>query len=580
MSLVSPVRATGNPNLVARLCSDKREVDYETTWYYLPATPNFLICTWCHENYINGTATAPSFETIRKRQGRCRFNVPRLTKSLWPTVCRTGDLSTASEYMARRLHIPDCKGGSGAVMADKVEWFVDVDREIPGFVACEACYEDIILATEFAGRFRKHPSAQGANDKWTCDLCLEYVKRAMKKFSRRKDVDGGWVEFVRTTTERMALPECNGKALCASEIKWYQPREAVEGLVFCETCFMDWLAMSPYAREFEVTIVDSESTYENWMCDLKPINMQEALYVCLEKRLSFSVFHAAASAISASPRCCADNGIVRGKWYNFKAEVSNFGVCEGCYAGILVPNGLAQFWSSKPQATGSEAELFCAFNVRVARSEEFIKRWCEMTETGAWAPYEDYIRKWAPILNCVQNEMASKRAWYGWPDCAICQECYEMFVIGTALTKSMPLQNTYLEEEKVCCMFSPRMRERYTAACAAGSADELLAFSRERWVVYQQTVPTIKTLREKSEVERETANVNMQISTTHRCMDTMDSAIGYGGYGYGYTYNGRSWAGIEADVAWNKAMAGMERANDPALWAEIRRLEGIWKTVE
>jgi hypothetical protein len=580
--LVSPVRKTGVPYQVVRMCPGPREVDYETDWYHLPATPSFLICPWCFETYIGATQLASCFQRTIKSQGRCRFFVPRLTTTLWPTAQRTGDLRSVQYYMSRRSLVPDCKGTDGARFADQVKWFSLTGLEIEGFVACEACYEDHILDSPFANFFGPCTTIQGQNDTWACDLHHEYIKRSFRKLSRMGNVHTGWASFVSGASKRFALPACEGKAVLARSLNWYRLRQAIGNLDFCEACYMDQMVMTPFENEAGPVIETSKTMRQKRMCDFNLVSTKEALFVCYSKQLSFDTFIDAAKVIAVSPRCCTAQGIVDGKWHDLQWPVSGFRVCEGCYAGILVPHGVSQFWNPNPIPSVSGSEELCAFNPRVPRFNAFINRWSESIETGVWAAYENYVRKWAPVPTCDRYKQTTGRSWYGWPECTICEDCYLSFADGTALAGYMPLQKTPLGDNNMCCMYSPRMRNKYTAACASGNVDALLSSSQERLVVYHNTVPTMLRLRQQLQMEQKAAKSKIALSFHYTGMNNASDLISSSGVEYGNSDIGyySTMDGVEGARMYREGMEGLSRAQNPAVSAEIRRLEMMWKAAE
>ncbi|KAH8892265.1 hypothetical protein GQ53DRAFT_647132 [Thozetella sp. PMI_491] len=581
-ALVTPMRANGDPDRVARVCSGSRKVDYKTEWYCLPATPSFLICTWCYMNYIRPTGLVASFQKVTKDEGRCRFLLPRLTNALWPAAQRMGDLTAMQDYMSRRLSIPDCKGFDGAVFAEKIKWFTFTSLEIDGFVVCEACYEDHILDSPFAKFFGPYANAQTQGSTWACDLHYGYIKRSFKILSQMSDANTRWAEFLAGARKRFALPRCEGKGVPVHTLTWYRPRQKVANLDFCEACYMDHMAMTAFEKEAEPVIKTREITAEMRMCDFHLVSVKEALSVCHKKHLSFDTFIDAAKVIAGSPRCSAAQGIVDGKWHDLQPPVPNFGVCEGCYTGILVAHGVSHFWNSTPTQSAPGSEELCAFNPRVPRFNSFINRWNEAIETGVWSPYDNYVRKWAPIPVCDRYEQVMSRTWYGWPECTICEDCYLSFAEGTTLARFMPLQKTLLESKNMCYMYSPRMRERYTAACASMNMEELLAACRERVVVYQNTVPELLTLRRKTERDRMAARskiaLSFQYSTADTVIDLFSSPrVKYGNSDIGY-YSTSS--GYEGAQMYNEGMEGLSRANDPELLTHICNLQTRWDAVE
>ncbi len=109
--------------------------------------------------------------------------------------------------MQKRPEIKNCKGENAVVMNDGFNWFRPADDAIPDFVACEACYEDVILATRFGQHFVPDRLGPGANDKWTCDIAGQYFWRLLLRRSRLNDWDG----FVKGSNAKMKMPACKGE---------------------------------------------------------------------------------------------------------------------------------------------------------------------------------------------------------------------------------------------------------------------------------------------------------------------------------------------------------------------------------
>jgi len=582
--LATSIRDSGEPEAVSRICLRYYDLDYETTWYFLPAAPEFVTCTWCHHHYIAKSPLAGQFQSVRKKDVRCLFHVPRITKRLWPAAVQSGDLTALTNFMKHRATLPHCKGLGGNVEADKVRWFGSSSNEIPGYRACETCYESILLGTAFADRFAPLPAAQGTN-KWVCSMAYKYVERAVMRHSINANPQAGWSEFAGCATKRLSLPKCEESPVVANSQLWYRPKSNPE-LRYCEACFLDELGLTPFAALFAPYDPDKEASFEAKFevvaCNLNHTSVKELVFVSIVGRRSLDEFRAHLGNVLDKPRCSTAEGIKGGRWHNFAyAPAANYDVCEGCFAGVIMPHGMQRFYTSAPLPAASQDVRFCDFYPSSENYRRFNVRFIEALATGVFAAYGDFVRKWAPVLKCPGDDLAENRVWYGWDDLPVCLECFETFAAGTALAAAMPLQRAHRDEATGCALYSPRMRERYTAACAAGNADELRRLSRERWVVYHQTVPRMKMLMERAKTESELASVNMYMSSSHLSTDLIGSVYGTSSMTWDpATGSYRSSGRVASDQAWNKAMDGYQRAQDPALWQEAQELETKWKAVE
>ncbi|CRK42043.1 hypothetical protein BN1723_005242 [Verticillium longisporum] len=578
LAFATLVTATHTPNLPLRICPQTRDVNYQTTWHNLRGYADFGICSWCFNKYIGSSQLTHEFDSEIKSGLTCRFNVPRITKSLWPDAKQTGKLGLLRDYISRRPSVPACTKAAGAVGADGVKWFGLAAGEL-GMVACEACHEDIVLGTAFAGRFCPLKQIQGASERWTCTISYTYVSRALQILSRRKDQNTAWTEVIEATRKRMALPICEGKEINAIQCNWYRPKQSVADLDFCETCYLDQLAMTPYADDFADTAEGVEEKLCMRACDLQLINLGECVYLARTKGLSVQVILEAAAKIASSPRCFKGRGITDGKFYNFKSgSAANYGVCEACHAGILVQHGVEYFFGSEPQLVAGTA--WCAFNPSVARFNGLVDHWQHASETGYWGAYETWVKKYAALPVCPNFNLAAKSKWHGWQDCTICPECYGTAVEGTSLAASMELHDVLIEGETLCCMYSDRMRGKYKEACEAGDATELRAFCRKRWETYQQTVPRFKMIYQTQGMQSAMAMSNMMLSMSYQHANAMSDWVTPSGYEYGNSSVGyhSSQYGVDSAEAWNKGQAGFAQARGGV--AEASYLKDIWQAVE
>ena len=585
------MRASGDPLPVPRMCYSswaRDKVPGDTFPYFAhPAAPDFLVCPWCHDRHLRGSPLAEAFAPVRRAGGVCcLFCAPRVTNRLWPAARRSGDLGPLLEYMQARSRLLPCAGAKGVVAAADTPpaagaWYVLAGQEVADFLVCRTCYEDVAAAAAFADRFVPDPDAQPPGTKYVCGLATGYGRRALLLLSSVPDRDAAWAEWVRGVTKVQGLPECKRESVSASSRTWYRPRGST-GVHFCETCFVDQVALLDLAAGFE-TVDTSKNSFALLTCDLWPLSMRMLLWSCSAQRLGMDAFRVGAELVAAAKPCFTKSGIQDGLWYNLASrEAKEYAICEGCYAALFVPNGMAAFMTPRPRPLPAGSAYYCAFNGNFDHFDRFYQRFWTALGSGVFSIYEEHVRTWAPMSRCKGKGTVSGGAWTGWPECAACAECHANFVAGTALEGSLPLRQQYFEGERSCSLYSPQMREKYTAACASGSADELLAFSRRRQEVHRATVERLKLLRDTADAERNMGDALMQIYTNHIGISSMDAAIGVGSSltwdpstgGY------RSSDRVAADEAWAKAQACYARANDPSLWAEMERLETTWKEVE
>ncbi|KAL8366337.1 hypothetical protein RB595_004892 [Gaeumannomyces hyphopodioides] len=577
------MRLHGTPSPVIFECQEERELDYSTLWYRLPDAPDFLACTLCHKMYIGGTAIESSFKAVKLPRGRCHFNVPRLTRSLVPAACRSGDVQPILEFAKRRLQTRDCHGQGGVGAEAKVKWFKSQDPRLDWFAACEACYEDVVQGTPFRARFIAAP-AQPESEVWACDTCIPYVKRSLLRFS---SLPGDcWDAFVEAANRRVHLPKC----------------DRAQELVLCEACFCDKVALTGLESGFELVPSSGKqgaalagSGVLDFLVAQVRAAAPAAAITCLGTMIpttaalasaaamqNLEVVRTAARTIVASPPC-TESGVVGGAWFALQGNDGSpaspdFAICAACHASWIETWGLAGFFTP---VGGDGAARLCNLHPAHPRFQKLLPRLGEAVETGVWAPFPAAVRVWAGVPLCPRSNMMASRRWWGHDDCTVCEECQLSFCAavdgGAALAASLPLRGEVVEAERMCCMYSPRMRRQWLLACEQGSPEGLVAFSRQRLAVYAQTIPQIKFLRGMQELQMAQAMHNGLMSTMYSGMASFREVSGTTD-GHLHGNNTLGWhttdEGATSAAFSQKMSAGMSSSNAP--WMQIMQLAALW----
>ncbi|KAF6794928.1 integral membrane protein, partial [Colletotrichum musicola] len=506
---VPTITHDGKPSGVIWECPEKRVIDYESDWYHLPDIPDFLVCTRCHERYLSQTPLSSSFECVSRPTGRCRFNVPRVTRCLLPEYVKTKDAQPLKAFMASRLQIQDCHGEGGVNGAAGVKWFKVLDERLEGIVACEACYEDAVLGTSFAPHFATHDQAQPADATWACDVCLPFLLRTLVKHSRLPQYT--WDDWAQSAAKHVKLPKCDGKPVEPTSRRWLRLRGGrASGILYCERCYEESLAFTPLGLEFELVDVEPSRTGLGWMdvalgytnkepqpmqCSAPspPVLVATAL---ARSRGDAGVLLEAAELIAACPPC-TEAGITDGAWYTLAGVggCDGYMLCAACHAGYVRAWGLERLFQRVTGLDSSVAYL-CSFQRTAPRWLGHMLKMQEGVETGAWARYEGWVRRFSGVPECAREEQVGGRRWYGWDDCTICPECWlthckevlSAAPAGVAKGLDMEFDGRLVTETRMCCMYSPRMRQKWAEAVDAGGASALVEFSRQRHGVYVRTV--------------------------------------------------------------------------------------------
>ena len=245
-----------------------QDVTYEATWFHLADVPDFLICTRCHDRFLRQTSLASSFNKIRRSNGRCRFNVPRITKALLPQCLQLQSTSLLQDYMLKRLGMKDCKDRNGVTGRDGFKWYIikgDTNDVMINFVSCQACYEDIILASRYADEFMpredRYSFAQPEANTWFCDLHFPYIRRSFNIYSRN---NAPFADWVTKATRHFQIPDCEGAVVESSSREWVRTRD-VERLVICEKCYFNLIAWTALEKDFEYIPIKKPVRGSEWM---------------------------------------------------------------------------------------------------------------------------------------------------------------------------------------------------------------------------------------------------------------------------------------------------------------------------
>ncbi|KAM0192773.1 hypothetical protein ACHAPA_005877 [Fusarium lateritium] len=589
-----PCQATGMASDTLPYCPEDRTVLYPLDWYRLIAVPQYLICTRCYADHVAGSHLAGHFERYHSPEGvesSCGFWSPRARETLWPRALQTNDIAPLLVFAEKKLTVPACKGRIWSTGADGVKWWGMANNEIDGFITCEACYEDNVAGTAFEPRFSPYRQ-QGQEEQWMCDMCIPYVAKTAVKMSKQNN----WNGFVEAAKMRIHLPACEGKDEESNNGHWILPRRKIKGMTICEACYLDKLALTQFGNEFErherAEGFDAfaESMGQKWKCGLTDtaVSMSIALEAALYRR-DFEVFWDAANAICSLVPCTA-NGIVRGAWWTVSGGSPDYNVCEACYKGILQTSDLDKFF--EPVQRDPAVDIVCNFCLASPRWGLFITKFAEALDKGIFSYYTDYVKKWAGVLTCPGIKNRDKSKWWGHPETLACQDCWLNFVADTPLGESVPVKGVYDERPLICQLWSPRMRNMWLSACAAGppgspeslkALDDFRAFGTRRVQVYIATIPHIEMIQQTMTMKRMQAMQQGQLSLMYQGMNGMSSLMGTNdGYLHGNSTVGyyETEYGVTAANMMNNMHSGMADANKMSDWMQIAQLRATWMEVE
>jgi hypothetical protein len=318
-----------------------------------------------------------------------------------------------------------------------------------------------------------------------------------------------------------------------------------------------------------------------FLSDVKSFPMIAAIEAAV-KRQDASLFSRCARKIMASPPC-TEKGIPNGTWYALKADgCEAFAICAACFVGSAEAFDSTQFFKDSP-LTGNPHPYICYRNLVAPRFRQFEMKMYQAQQEGVWSFFSDEVREYIDLPVCAGYEHVTGRRWYGWQDCLICPECYKHVCKDTRGALVFDVENEVIEEQRMCCLYSPRMRGKWAEAAAKGDATELVEFSRYRHTVYARTVPQIKMLREMQQMQMMTAMSAGMASIMYQGAGSIQSISGAtDGYQHGNSSIG--WYDTEngamAAQKSNEMQSGMSAANNMGTWGQIFMLVQEWEKVQ
>ena len=557
-------------------------IRYSVRWYFHRSAPKLHVCSHCFSNHIKNTVFASSFDSEVSAHGEartCRFPVPRM-QQLWSKSKSLNNLEAMIPFIQHRAEIQACHGASGVNSTAKVKWFSPIDGAIPGFVACEACYEDYILASSFAGRFALHKRAQTSDAIWACDLSLKAILRAFSHCSKA----GDWKQFTSFASMRLNLPNCiSYEWLPTTSVKWYQPKNL--DFIMCETCYVDSTAFTSMEKYFEPRPDGLLRGRESWLCYQGWITMKIAWEEALDKRGYSHWFEQA--QIMATNLLCTASPVKHEKWFVLANGYENFHLCPSCYSTLIASYGYAPHF--KEQKFPQGVEITCNFFPTVRHAGRYLEKLSEAVFVDDFSLLKNEIMTWAKIPPCPRLEGAKERNFYGTDDFLICLECYEEVAKGTALESKFTYRNNLFPKANKCDLYSPRMRALWADACAKNDWDGFVLICRQRREVYWQTIPVINNILSQQRIRLSRQKMLNASSNFYNFLNSTtapSSQINYTGYSqpvYSYGaadvgYGFETQFGVEgARLGQQASSLGFTGRGDIA---RATYLEEVWKAVE
>ncbi|KAF4458087.1 hypothetical protein F53441_95 [Fusarium austroafricanum] len=536
-------------------------------WFYHAAVPEFFICARCYVDNIYDTKFRNSFLKAFYDDGekrRCRFNTTRAKETLLPAAVESGCLDELVEFMKKRMTIKDCRE---QVVEEGESWYKAAD--IPHGTICEACFEDGLITSSFAKYYQLSHNETGAY----CDLSVWFLKRKFMDYAK----ENKWAQFCQETNQRVQIPPCPKiNNINANERVWYKPKNGPADLQACAACYHDYfLASEDQDKWQQVNGGDFETR-----CSLGQINHVIPMHQALNDE-DRSLFWSAAREMDKYP-FCSHTGTKGGDWCTLINDPP-WGICAACYEGIIKPVGGSR-WFMKDNSTSPNELYPCGFNLGHPRAFQAFEAYSNARNWGESKLLLDWAAYWGSVPQCPRKNFSKGRRWWGWGVMAICEDCYGSFAKGTALESRFALTGEREpEKERMCDLYSPRMRGLYKEACQTGDLQGFLAIAEQRHVVYTETIMQCEKILNEQKIASMQAQWLGQQGTFYKSMGwTQDATMGHR-----YTV-GNSYAGYGHENEWVAQGYAYDRQSREAAaevmsgrpFMRIQELEARWREFE
>ncbi|THW38673.1 hypothetical protein D6C90_05364 [Aureobasidium pullulans] len=592
---------------VGRGCPSGENLLHDAFWFRYIDVPGFSICSRCFEFHIRNSIFELDFsgklEPGLTDSARCMFGVTRMTDQLWPEAISTQDLQTVKSYMEARAKIPNCRGMAGVSGAALVgmKWYQAKHDAIPGFVACEACYNAFIVCSNFERRFSLHDHKPTQDQTWACDIAVPYLTRAFAEYS---EVDN-WSKFVAAANSRLSKPPCAGFNTVSSNSRgWYGLTSGNVGLVLCETCNLDLMALTAFDKAYKPKLLPKESKETQLICDLAI----PALKVAYGAALGYErhdIFWNTCKVQMKTPLCKAA-GMTDVQWYTLKGGCDNFDICPTCYSGFVCAFGMQPYFQPQKNCPKGTIKMcdFCAAAPNFAKT---VLRYDIALETPDREQFLTHARQMSSVSPCTGVKQQVAQFWRiglrGDP-MSVCPACYE------DVLRDQPLSHYFNHEttpgKHLCELYSANMRTRWravqNAAATQGSRDangnylpdetalaNFISYREHRTQVFIETVPVMEQLLAAAQMrlfQQQRLNANSTFYNNLNMSAAAANGIHYGPTPAYTTTYGNSSVGYGYATPWGvEGAAYAQQARNVASqgggdFARVAYLEARWKEVE
>ncbi|KAJ2979746.1 hypothetical protein NQ176_g3066 [Zarea fungicola] len=565
-----------------KLCL-KSSADFPGNWHAHSAASELAACPNCFQRHIRGTRLELEFvkESSVQATHSCRFDTPTVSRYLLE-MAQSGSSTESLVAFAKTRHtVSECKGSHGSRPSDGTRWYSAKNRNIPGFVACEACFMDCIQGGPLATQFELSPDKQLEPDVWVCDLSVPFIRRHLADATSPSD----WPSFCSKASTRMQLQSCPGsQAVFPSSYQWFSPVSGPKELLICSACFHDHIEGFDDPGNWRDAGNNVLSIYGSAVfCCLGQHNLLLATAIA-QNASNPNLFWTAARRWIEKPLCEPATAPDE-TWYTLPSNPANFAVCPACYVCVVEPLGLTDTFVPRTRSSSIQPAT-CSLNRAAPRFQQFLTKLFQACYGIDAKVFDKYVVQFAPLPVCMRDQDLEGGTWFGWDECNICPDCFHSFAHGTVLAELMPLNGKSIPERRMCEMYSPRMRSLFLAACSTVPLDTrcLLEAAKERRRIYWQTVPLMRDILSRAQSQLNRQRIANTTSSAYMLMGGLQETSMLG---QGPTYslpnagqvfhNQLEVQGAVLGIEGEKIATALRNGNGRAV---ISYLEPIWRGVE
>jgi hypothetical protein len=400
----------------------KRQPVSRGSWYRVSTIPGFSVCERCYEIHIYDTAFSPYFQEFKLSDGEkafCAFNTPTIVTLVWPKTVEENCFDVFARYAKERGKVGTCT--SFDIAAKEGVWYT-IRGYRGGFIACQACYRDVILASPFHRHFGTLDAILSENTT-PCHIAWPFIE------ARLLTADSTWKEIQDDLNFRLfKAPPCPGNQLIKDPgRRWWKPRGTVLPLYICDCCYWDGIFPTLFSDEFDQV---SQGKKDAWCCAMSGYQLSVVWQYAAEKENITIWLDAAAAALS--PMCSPDGA--RGQvWNSFRdSQLDGFDFCERCTNMFIKPLGFGRLLEKRRYSTGELIK--CDLNPSNEHQPVLLQK---LGEAAAWRDFgifKQSLASLAPLLlPCPGIEVVRRNRWWGHDEFTVCEECWHQRVKHTAL---------------------------------------------------------------------------------------------------------------------------------------------------